>query len=275
MKKDKKNKIFKDKVFIILLIMLVLVTIWLLLTIVSNRNNLKLNDKTLNEIHNYFNFDDLDKCEGLFNYTDKKVNSKNIEDEIKNCIAYNKSDIKNIEEETLKTESKKNICKKDDMIFRAEDDTTECKITKIKKKYIDNTYKKIFGEGIGNIESFKVDNFNICYLSNDYYYCGLSETFTYTIGSESSIYRVLNRAVEKGNQIVIYDYFIRINNDKCYSNYTTSNINSECNDKYSKLKKKKIDYKFMKKYGTEYKHIYEKAKDGTYYWVSSEPVTKK
>jgi len=28
----------------------------------------------------------------------------------------------------------------------------------------------------------------------------------------------------------------------------------------------------MKKYGTEYKHIFKQADDGSYYWVSSEPV---
>ena len=28
----------------------------------------------------------------------------------------------------------------------------------------------------------------------------------------------------------------------------------------------------MKKYGTMYKHIYQKDKNGEYYWVSSTPV---
>ena len=37
-------------------------------------------------------------------------------------------------------------------------------------------------------------------------------------------------------------------------------------------KNKKVDIDFLLKNGTKYKHIYEKAKDGTYYWVSSEPV---
>ena len=31
----------------------------------------------------------------------------------------------------------------------------------------------------------------------------------------------------------------------------------------------------MKKYGTEYKHVFKKDKNDNYYWVSSEPVKQK
>ena len=35
-----------------------------------------------------------------------------------------------------------------------------------------------------------------------------------------------------------------------------------------------VNDRFLKKYGQEYKHVFKKASDGSYYWVSSEPIEK-
>ena len=187
-------------------------------------------------------------------------------------MAYQKAEINNVEVETVKPKKKKETCTLNGMVFRKNDETNECIISKIKKEQIDNSYKKLFGKEIEFNESFKIDNLNICYLKDDYYYCGLSETFTYTYGSESTVYRVIKKAEEKSSDIIIYDYFVKINNNKCYKNYTTADINDTCTEQYKN--NKNINYKFMKKYTTEYKHVYRKLEDGTYYWISSEPINK-
>lgn len=274
MKKGSKNikkTTFNDKLLTVLIILLIILTIIIVVIKVVNRNNLDPESKLVTELHNYFNSTDLGDCEGLFTYSEDKVDYNDIDAEIKACLAYKKSNIpEDIEKETYDVQKNKNTCKVDGMIFRANEDTNKCEVKKIKKSIIDDTYNKIFGKTIESNDSFKVDNLNICYSKDDYYYCGLSETFTYTIGNESIIYRVIDKAVEKGSEIVIYDYFIKINNDNCFKNYTTNTIDQNCTSEYKKIKD--LNVEFMKDYGTKYKHTFKKSKNDTYYWVSSEPV---
>lgn len=276
MKNIKKNllknikKITEDKTLIILIALLVVLALVILILKLTTINHLDTESELVTEIHNYFNSKDLASCDGLFNYSDKKTEYKDIDSELKLCIAYQKAKIKDSETETIKATKKKETCTKDGMIFRVNEDTDECTYSKIDRKIIDDSYKKLFGKEIENNESFKSDNLNICYLKDDYYYCGLSEMFTYTLGNESIIYRVMEKAVEKRSEIIIYDYFAKINDNTCYKNYTTMTINNDCTKNYKG--DKDINYKFMKKYGTYYKHVFKKAENDTYYWVSSEPI---
>ena len=267
---NKKKNIFQDKLIIVLIAILVILSITILVIKFLNRNNLDTESEIVTELHNYFNSDDLGNCEGLFTYTEKKAKYGDIDAETRLCLAYQKSEIKDVETGTMQAAKKKNTCTEDGMTFRVTEDTKECSYTKIKRNIIDNTYKKLYGKDIENNESFKIDNLNICYLKDDYYYCGLSETFTYTLGNESIIYRVIEKAVEKGSDIIIYDYFAKINSDTCFKAYTTTTVNKNCTEEYKN--KKEIDYKFMKKYATKYKHVFREAEDGTYYWVSTEPT---
>ena len=268
--KKKKINILQDKILLILLIILAILSITIIIVKVVMHNHLDTESKLVTELHNYFNSKDLGNCDGLFNYAEDKIDYDKIDAETKLCLAYQKSEIKVLETKTLKPAKKKNTCTKDGMKFRVDEEKNECSYKIIEKSEIEKTYKKLYGKNIENDESFKIDNLNICYLKDDKYYCGLSETFTYTLGNESVIYRVMEKAIEKGSDIIIYDYFAKVNNEKCFKTYTTSTINENCTTEYKKHKE--INYKFMKKYGTEYKHIFKKAEDGSYYWVSSEPI---
>ena len=267
---NKKGKVVQDKLLIVLIAILVLLSLIILIIKVASRNNLDTESELVTELHNYFNSDDLGNCEGLFTYAEDKIEYKDVDSETRLCLAYQKADIKDVETGTIEAKKKKTTCTLDDMTFRVTEDTKECSYTKIKRSIIDESYKKLYGKDIEDNESFKIDNLNICYLKDDYYYCGLSETFTYTLGNESIIYRVMEKAAEKGSEIVIYDYFAKINNNTCFKSYTTTTENSNCTEEYKN--QKEINYKFMKKYGTKYKHVFKQAKDETYYWVSSEPM---
>lgn len=267
---ESKKEIINDKLLTVLIILLVVISIILVAIWILNKNNLDTDNELVTELHNYFSSEDLGNCEGLFTYAEEKVEYKDINSETKICLAYQKANIEKAENIILKADKKKNICTDDKMVFKTTDETNECNVTKIKREVIDSSYKKLYGKDIKENETFRIDNLNICYLKDDYYYCGLSETFTYTLGSESIIYRVMKKAVEKGSDIIIYDYFLKINENTCFKNYTTATVNQECTNEYES--KKDINYNFMKKYGTEYKHIFKEASDGTYYWVSSEPV---
>lgn len=271
MAKDvKKTKSGADKLLIILIAVLVIVSIILIIVKIANGNNLDTNDKLVTELHNYFSTDDLSSCEGFINYTNDKIGYKDIDLATKKCLAYQKADIKSAQSKTIDAEKKKETCVLDDMTFRIDDGTKECTISIIKQDIIDNAYVKLFGQKMDDTEAFNTDHFHICYLKDGNYYCGLSETFTYTLGSESTIYRVIDKAVEKGDKLTIYDHFAKLNDNVCYKYYTSTDRNSECTDAY--LKNNKIDLEIVQKHGTAYKHEYKKASDGSYYWVSSEPI---
>lgn len=278
MAKEEKKKINvkqeqkKDKLIVILSIIVVILSIVIIALKLAMRHNLDTESDLVVELHNYFNSEDLNNCDGLFTYASDVVNYDSIEDATKLCLAYQKSEIKDSENGTMKATKKKETCTEDGITFRVDEGTSSCSYTKIKSSVIDNTYKKLYGKENDNTEPFKIDNLNICYLKDGYYYCGLSETFTYTLGNESLIYRMMSKAVEKGSNIEIYDYFVKLNNYTCFKNYTTSTVNSECTTEFKNYEE--IDYKFMKNYGTQYKHTYKLAEDGTYYWVQSEPINE-
>ena len=267
-KHDKKNS---DKILLILVILLVILSIVLITIKIIFGKSLNTDNKKVTELYNYFSTDDLSNCNGLLNYADELVNYDAIDSETRLCLAYQKSDlVNNLEASTITGEKKEDVCIYSDMRFRKDDDSNDCTISIIDENVIADTYKKLYGKDIEDNETFKSDGFHICYLNDDKYYCGLSESISYKIGSESYVYRVIQKAVEKGSKIEIYDYFIKVKDDICYSNYTTDSQNEKCNEAYKN--NNNIDFKFLKSYGTKYKHIYSKNKDGSYSWVSSEPI---
>ena len=270
-KKSLKARLLEDKVLTILIILLIGLTLFLIISNIVRGRNLNTESKLVTELHDYFSTDDLNNCNGLFTYSDKTMNYDSISSDNRLCLAYHKSNLKDVKTETLKRVDKKSeVCKNDyDMTFRITEDTDECQVSIIDKDVIDSTYKKIFGKDIENNQEFRADDTHICYLKDDKYYCGLSEQFTYTYGREATIYRVLNEAIKKGSEIYLYDYFVKTIDNNCYQNYTTQAINEECTNNYEE---DKMNFEFMEKYATQYKHTFKKAKDGTYYWVSTELV---
>ena len=269
-KKFSKITIMEDKVLKGIIIVLLLLMVVLLIYRISYGKTLANDDKLVKDLHSYLMPDDLNNCDGLPSYADKKITAKDLSDETKLCLAYQKANTKDAEVEEYSKTKKKETCNVDDMIFGLEEDVSKCSVAKIKQDVIASAYQKLFGEKIKSKDAFNYDNSHICYLKDDYYYCGKSETYTYILDGTTAIYRIIDEAVEKGSKITIYDYFLKINCNECYKNYTTLDKNEECSKKYTK--DTKIDYKFMKKYGTRYKHVYQKNKNGEYYWVSSTPV---
>ena len=268
---SKFGDIFQDKLLVILIVILIVMGIIIIVMSLVNRNNLDINSDKVKELHNYFTTKDLGNCDGLFTYGEKEITYADVDSENRLCLAYQKSDLKVEEELSIDAKKKTNLCTYEEgLVFRADEETNKCTVSKIKKEIIDNTYKKLYGKDVENNEKFKVDNFTICYLKGDYYYCGLSETFTYTLGNEAVIYRIVNKAEEKGSEVVIYDYFAKINDKTCFKTYTTTTVNENCTDELKDIKE--VNYKFLEKFGTKYKHVFKKADDGTYYWVSSTPV---
>lgn len=277
----KKNKIGKLKIvnFIkknsltLLIILLIVSTISLIVVKVTLGGSIKTENKLVKSLYNYVSNDEIEKCGGLLFYSDDKITKDVLTSDQKTCLSFIKTEKLKGKKEVLNKDKKEKICTlKEEMIFATDNyEESKCTIKKYDTENVLKTSENIFGEKITLPKSFALDNYNICYLVDNSYYCGLSETFSFTIGNESYVYRVINKAVEKGNdEIIIYDYFIKISNDKCYPTFTSNKEEEKCSQNYQS---KKINYKFVKKYGTEYKHVFKKLNGSdNYSWYSSEPL---
>ena len=137
-------------------------------------------------------------------------------------------------------------------------------------KNLSAAYKEVYGEDIVEYKDFDIDSDKKCILEGDTYYCGTTETYTYSITPESTIYRLMKKAVKELNgDIIIYDYFLKEAAGKCYSKNNYQNENENCSNALSK--NITIDKSFLKKYGTTYKHTYKKLADSdNYYWEKTE-----
>lgn len=276
---NKKEKIIlsntNDKLFFVLLIILTILTIVLLVFLIEKRSYIDIEDSRIKDVYKYFKTEDFENCGGLLNYDSELVNFDTLTDDEKTCIAYHNLNIDKIRknETKLKIKDGKETCAtKDKLVFRYEEDTEVCPVYEIPAQKMRNSYKKIFGVDMEESKSFSADNTHVCYLKDDVYLCGYSETYTYVLANDSKTYRVIKDIEEKGSEMIVYDYFIKTVDSSCYTNYNDLKVNNECT---SKMKKKKnLSYNFVKKYGTLYKHVYEKNEDGSFHWVSSEQVNK-
>ena len=266
MKKSKKQTI------LIIVLAIIVITLGIILFI-KKGIPLNSNSSVVTESYSYLGNNDLQKCGGLVTYSKDEVTNKNLSEETKICLAYNKVNKDDIEEVKIDKTKKENICKLDDKLIFATDNYEDkiCTLTKLNKDEVNNEYKNMFGSDISEYKQFQYGGATICYVKDDAYYCGLSETFTYSIGAEPHTYRAIKDAYKKGDELIIYDYFLKVINDECFTSYMDATKNDKCSTNYSELTNKDMTYKFLKKNGTLYKHTFKK--DGkSYYWVSSKPV---
>ena len=232
---------------------------------------LKTDSSEVKELYSYLGSNDLSICNGLVVYSDKEVTVSSLEEQDKLCIAYSLINKDKISSLKLSPEKNKDKCNVAELIdFPVDDkDANMCNITKFSAQDIKDNYKKIYNQELKDLSSFNYDIRFICMSDGEFYYCGSLEEFTVTVGSEPKVYRSIEKVLDKGNTIEIYDYFIKVINKECYSNYTTDNKNDLCSSKFDEGK---VYYKFLKKYGTHYKHTYIKDNDGNYHWSKSEPI---
>lgn len=237
---------------------------------ILNHNKLNENSDLIKEIYNYIGNNDLQLCGGLKTYDSKEVKASDIENDTKLCMAYNL--LKEEDRDTIKLDQMKNkkTCSLNNEIIFATDNYEDeiCTLKKIDKSTINNQFKKMYGYSIESYDDFQIDGVTQCYFKDDAYYCGLSEKFTYTIGAEPHTYRSIKNVKTKNDELYIYDYFLKVVNNECYSSYIGDEKIEACTKNYDD---DKVNYKFLKKYGTIYKHTFKKSGD-SYYWEKSEPI---
>lgn len=268
MKKNKKKSIIVTGIIIIVLIIIALALFLI------NGQRLNTNSTTVNKLYNYLGSNDLDRCSGLNVYGEELITYDDIDNATRLCNAYILLEEECLEEVIIEEDKdKENVCKFDDFTYATDKyEEDECTLTKITKEDLNNTYHKLYGKDISETDEFLIDYSTVCNFKDDAYYCGLLETFTKTFGLEPYTFRAIKEAYKKGDKIIIYDYFIKIANYECYNSYTGKTANNNCTNELPEDENYDfIDYDFIKKYGTEYKHVFKKQNDN-YYWVSSEPI---
>ncbi len=270
----------KKKNIFITIIVLCIIAIGITLCFIGDKR-LNVEDKLINELYSYLGEVDIYHCGGLNAYSSSSVTKESITNSNLLCMAYYnlKEDQKeaNTSKSTGKNKNDNKICKiGEEVTFTTDEETNECSYEVLKKEDLNAAYQGLYGTNIKDYEEFYITNDDACYLEGDSYYCGAAETFTVSLAPASTIYRLIDKAIEKRNgEINIYDYFLKISENKCYMTNGSDNENEDCTKALSKLDgsfsnlKEEEKAKFMKKYGKLYRHTYELNKDN-YYWTKSE-----
>lgn len=260
----------KKKKLIYIILAVVCVVVLLIAHLLSGKK-LDMESEQVKELYSYLGEVDIYHCGGLNTYSDKTITKSEISPDNLLCMAY--YNLTEKKKETVESKEKnKNgdkICKVGENItFAADDDESNCNYNVIKTSELSASYKDIYGEEIVEYKDFEITSDKKCFLEEDTYYCGTTETFTYSITPQSTVYRLMKKAVKELNgDIIIYDYFLKDSAGKCYSKNSYTEENEECTNA---LKDATIDKDFLKKYASTYKHTYKKDENGNYYWLKSE-----
>ncbi|MBE6140779.1 MAG: hypothetical protein E7172_04520 [Firmicutes bacterium] len=257
----KKNLSKVDYTLIIITVLLILIAIILGIFVEIKGQSLNPKEELVQNIYKYLGSNDLNNCQGLYAYNNKKLMAKDILLEEKICTAYyNLNEDKIIQ---MKIDTTKNSCKISEKINFSNDinDNKICSVTKVLDQDLIKQYKQMFHENMNNIDSFSLNNNTICYYENNYFYCGNKDEYTIDLNDNKEIYRSIKKVYKKNNIITIYDYFIKKVGEYCYKDQNEVKKMEKC--------KEQIDSNFLINYGTLYKHTFKEI-DGKYYWYSSE-----
>ncbi len=264
----------KKKIYLITSLLLLIILIGILITIGEKKYD--PTSPEITKLYGYLGNIDINKCGGLQTYTNKIVSASDISIENKLCMAYHNMENNKIENKEDKYSNSNKIgtkiCQVGEKVTLTANskDNTYCSYNIINQNDLAKTYQNIYGLEVEKYNDFSITGTNTCYLEKNKYYCGEGETYTYTIGADATIYRLISKVIKnKEHDIIIYDYFLKISNNTCYLS-TSNDTNEECT-KELKNNINEITEKFVKKYGKLYKHTFKVDKDNNYYWSTSEP----
>lgn len=270
MKKSGTKKINKKTLLAILIILLIIlvavIIVWFL-----NRNSLDTDSEIVTEAYSYIGNNDLEICSGLVAYADEVVEYDDLDNATRICQAYSLLDLDESSMVRINKSERNNTCSVSDNIVFATDNYEDeiCTLTRVSGDLLNEQYRTMYGRDIESYDEFFYNDTTMCRYVDGFYYCGLAENYTTTFGGETHTYRTIKSASENGDELVIYDYFLKTINSDCYTSFVGTNTIDACSEDYSNLED--MTYGFLKEYGTLYKHTFKRSND-TYYWVKSEPA---
>ncbi len=254
----------------ILLFILVIFIIIFSIVIVNRKKPIDANQKYVQDLYAYLGDTNINMCGGLLTYSDKIVTENDISIENKLCNTYRLLDKTEFVKESLEKVKKQEYCEFNENIrFKIDDEkSNNCTITKFSADKIGKMYQNIYNKKIDNYITFKYDTDYKCIYEEKNYFCGLGEEKVITYSTNiSDVYRLIESAYTKGNELVIEDYFLRVVDNTYYKSYTKSD-SIECEIKNDD---NIITNEILESCGTLYKHTFKKIND-TYYWLNSKPI---
>jgi len=268
-----KKKQLKNLLPFLLLVAIILVVVIIFFLIGDKK--LDIEDKEVAELYSYLGEVDIYRCGGLQVYNGKETTTLNdLDNSLALCNAYyninDKIDTKKAQS-TGKDSSKNKVCKVgDNLTFITQENSDNCVYKTITKETLNKAYDLVYGNNIDKyIDKFAISNSEACYLEGETYICGNTGTYTYSIGTDATVYRLMNKAIKTYNErIIISDYYLRIADNVCYGSSENDNEIKECSDELKNIEK--VDAKFITKYGKLYKHTFEKNSDNSYFWKKTE-----
>lgn len=252
---------------------LVILGIVVLSAIIIRLDSINIDDPKVQELYNFLGDNYLDYCNGLPFYNGEEVNYSTLSVVQRKCVAFKQINKSKIGSEEINKDKKKDQCSfSKDIIFRLDNEKQTCSYDTIDEKDLERAYKKIYNEKLDNHADFELSDTKICYYEKEKsrYVCANPMEQTVELGWAPTTYRVISRAKEKGSKILIYDYYLAINNDRCYITNDGRNENLECSEKLNK--KTKYNSRLVTKYGKKYLHTFNVDKNGNYYWESTTPI---
>ena len=261
----------KEKIVnIIFYVALGLIIIILLIAVINKFTGLNSETPIVKDAYALLGDEQLEYCDGLPYYADNEVNYDTLSDKTKKCLAFRYAKDKVTADKLDKTK-KTDYCyldKAKKVGFRTNDAKESCDIQIITKEDLNNAYIAIFGKNIEEYTDFAINGSQSCYFNEEKgsYTCGNVITQTLEIGWNPTTYRMIYKIKEKDNQLIIYDYYLNVNNEKCFLTNNGTKENEKCSDKFTS--ETKVNGKFVSKYGKKYIHTFEKE-NGSYHWVSS------
>ena len=267
----KKNTNFKSKIAKYFIPSLILIlTVGIIITIFGLKKD-HVNEEIIDKYYTFLGSNDLTLCNGLIAYDSLEITKDVLNYTDKVCNSYLNLATEKVEKVKVDKNAKKNNCTYEKFNFATDNyEKDYCTIEKIAVADLKAEYNLIYNEEIGDLEDFYIDENKVCHYQNDYYYCGLAETFSYSLMARPHVYRAIKKTVEQDDTIYIYDLFLKTREEKCYNTFNTDEENAACSKKYAQ--KGEINYRLLKKYGTLYRHTFKLNKEtGEYYWYASQP----
>ena len=260
---------------VVLFIGIAIVIVVVLLVIFLGDKHLDLKSDEITTLYRYLGEVDVNRCGGLNQYTGEEVTYDTISNANKMCLAYyeiNKDQITNeTSDVTTTNDNDIDICEiGEGTRFVAVEGEEYCNYDAFAKSDLEEAYRKIYGHDLPDDSEFYISSTDACYLDGESYYCGEAETFVQSLTPEATVYRLMDKAVEKMNgDIVISDYYLKVSGNKCYSSNSFDNEVTTCTQELEDHEDLEIDAQFVQKYGVLYEHTFKMDDQGNYYWYSS------